>query len=408
VEGETAAELTPAPAESDAVAAQADPEPVEAQPAEATDAEPAPRRRRRGHRGGAGRRRQTAEQTIADVPPVQEAEPPVPVPAPEPTGAAAQERPDRSRRGRARRPRGLSDIDSTPSVSADISFMHPSEQEFANLLDYYQIKYLYEPRSFPLRWDGNRVVEMHTPDFYLPEYDQYFELTTMKQNLVTQKNRKLRHVQEMYPEINIQLLYRRDLMRLMGKYGFGPLSEVDVKGTEQVLYTERQVQDRVRELGAQLTRDYADKEPVLIGVLRGVVVFMADLMRAMSELPMQIEFMEITHYGEEREESIDVIHDVSTDLRGRDVLLVEDIVDTGLTLRYLLEHLRGKKPASIKVCTLLDKSVRRMADVPLDYVGFEVPDDFVIGYGLDYGGLYRNLPYIGVLKPVEPKAVAQR
>ena len=286
--------------------------------------------------------------------------------------------------------------------------MHPSEREFANLLDYYQIKYLYEPRSFPLRWDGNRVVEMHTPDFYLPEYDQYFELTTMKQNLVTQKNRKLRHVQEMYPEVNIQLLYRRDLMRLMGKYGFGPLADVDVAGTEQVLYTEQQVQDRVREIGAQLTRDYAGKEPVLIGVLRGVVVFMADLMRAMSELPMQIEFMEITHYGEEREESIDMIRDISMELRGRDVLLVEDIVDTGLTLRYLLEHLRGKKPASIKVCTLLDKSVRRMADIPLDYVGFEVPDDFVIGYGLDYGGLYRNLPYIGVLKPVEPKAVAQR
>ena len=116
--------------------------------------------------------------------------------------------------------------------------MHPSEREFANLLDYYEIKYLYEPRSFPLRWDGNRVVEMHTPDFYLPEYDQYFELTTMKQNLVTQKNRKLRHVREMYPEVNIQLLYRRDLMRLMGKYGFGPLGDASVEGTERVLFSE--------------------------------------------------------------------------------------------------------------------------------------------------------------------------
>jgi hypoxanthine phosphoribosyltransferase len=285
--------------------------------------------------------------------------------------------------------------------------MHPSEREFADLLDYYQIKYLYEPRSFPLRWDGNRVVEMHTPDFYLPEYDQYFELTTMKQNLVTQKNRKLRHVQEMYPEVNIQLLYRRDLMRLMGKYGFGPLSGVSVEGTEKVLYSEAKVQARVRELGMQLTQDYAGREPVLIGVLRGVVVFMADLMRNI-DLPLQIEFMEISHYGEERVESIDIIRDISTNIQGRDVVLIEDIVDTGLTLRYLLEHLKAKKPASVKVCTLLDKSVRRMARIPLDYVGFEIPDEFVIGYGLDYGGRYRNLPYIGILQPIEPKAVAQR
>ena len=318
-------------------------------------------------------------------------------------GGGARERPRQPRR----RTRAPGEIDATPSDSSQISFMHPSEREFANLLDYYQIKYLYEPRSFPLRWDGNRVVEMHTPDFYLPEYDQYFELTTMKQNLVTQKNRKLRHVREMYPEVNIQLLYRRDLMRLMGKYGFGPLGDASVEGTERVLFSEETVQARVRELGKQIAADYDGREPVLIGVLRGVVVFMADLMRQI-DLPMQIEFMEISHYGEEREETIEVLRDVGTDIQGRPVILVEDIVDTGLTLRYLLEHLRSKKPSSVKVCCLLDKSVRRMADIPLEYVGFEIPDEFVIGYGLDYGGRYRNLPYIGVLKPAEPKEVAQR
>ena len=388
----------------------------EATPGEASDGERTPARRRRGHRGGRGRRRQSAEQAVAGIPPV-------PAPAEEDVENEETDevdwvtvasdtsdteepktRPDRTRR---RRPRSLEELDTGPSRSADISFMHPSEREFANLLDYYQIKYLYEPRSFPLRWDGNRVVEMHTPDFYLPEYDQYFELTTMKQNLVTQKNRKLRHVHELYPEINIQLLYRRDLMRLMGKYGFGPLADVDVKGTERVLFNEQQVRDRVRELGRQISEDYKGQEPLLIGVLRGVVVFMADLMRAI-DLPMQIEFMEISHYGEEREEAIEVLRDAHTNVAGRPVILVEDIVDTGLTLRYLLEHLHAKKPSSVKVCCLLDKSVRRMANVQLDYVGFEVPDEFVIGYGLDYGGRYRNLPYIGVLKPVEPKAVAQR
>ncbi|MYF64426.1 MAG: hypoxanthine phosphoribosyltransferase [Chloroflexi bacterium] len=193
----------------------------------------------------------------------------------------------------------------------------------------------------------------------------------------------------------------------MGKYGFGPLAEVSVEGTERVLFDEPTVQKRVKELGAQLSQDYAGREPVLIGILRGVVVFMADLMRAMN-LPLQVEFMEITHYGEEREKSIDVIRDVTTELKGRHVLIVEDIVDTGLTLRYLLEHLQAKGPVSVRVCTMLDKSVRRMADVRVDYVGFEVPDEFVIGYGLDYGGRYRNLPYIGVLQPAEPKAVPQR
>jgi hypoxanthine phosphoribosyltransferase len=362
---------------------------------------PRPRRHRRGHRGGAGRRRQSAEQAVAEIPPAQE-----PEPIAEREESPEQPAPAR-RRNRSPRPQQLDDIDSTPSQTKDLSFMHPSEREFANLLDYYHIKYLYEPRSFPLRWEGNRVTEMHTPDFYLPEYDQYFELTTMKQNLVTQKNRKLRHVQEMYPEINIQLLYRRDLMRLMGKYGFGALADVDVTGTENVLFTQERVRDRVKEIGQQISEDYKDQEPILIGVLRGVVVFMADLMRSI-DLPMQIEFMEISHYGEEREDAVEVLRDVTTDLKGRPVIVVEDIVDTGLTLSYLLEHLKSKHPSSVAVCCLLDKSVRRMAQVPLAYVGFEIPDEFVIGYGLDYGGRYRNLPYIGVLKPVEPKAVAQR
>lgn len=306
-----------------------------------------------------------------------------------------------------RRQSNAAAISPRPDATVDVSFMHESEREFAALLDYYHINYLYEPRSFPLRWNGDRVVEMFNPDFYLPEYDQYFELTTMKQSLVTQKNRKLRQVRELYPEINIQLLYRRDLMRLMGKYGFGPLADVSVEGTERVLFKQDEVEARVAALGNQITNDYQGKDLLLIGVLRGVVVFMADLMRNV-DLPLQVEFMEISHYGEERGGAIDIIRDVGTEIEGRDVLVVEDIVDTGMTLRYLLDHLRSRRPNSIKVCTLLDKNVRRVADISLDYVGFEIPDEFIIGYGLDYGGRYRNLPYVGVLKPIEPKAVPQR
>jgi hypoxanthine phosphoribosyltransferase len=411
------------PTEENAQAGVPEPEPSPAEPASngegsgetgSSDAAAPPARpRRRGHRGGVGRRRPSPSQVMADIAPLQEPELEFITEVAEEQNKddhderlIANEKPA-PRRMAESHSQGLEDIDSKPSQTQNLSFMHPSEREFANLLDYYHIKYLYEPRSFPLRWDGNRVTEMHTPDFYLPEYDQYFELTTMKQNLVTQKNRKLRHVQEMYPEVNIQLLYRRDLMRLMGKYGFGPLADVDVTGTDSMLFSQERVSERVKEIGQQITEDYKGQEPVLIGVLRGVVVFMADLMRNI-ELPMQIEFMEISHYGEERESAIEILRDVTTDLKGRPVIVVEDIVDTGLTLSYLLEHLKSKRPSSVAVCALLDKSVRRMAQVPLAYVGFQIPDELVIGYGLDYGGRYRNLPYIGVLKPVEPKAVAQR
>ncbi len=285
--------------------------------------------------------------------------------------------------------------------------MHPSEREFAKLLDFYNIKYLYEPRSFPLRWDGHRVVEMFSPDFYLPAQDQYFELTTMKQTLVTQKNRKLRHLRELYPEVNIQLLYRRDIMRLLAKYGYGPLADAEVKGIERAMFTVEQVQQRVQELGEQITKEYQGQEIVLVGVLRGVVCFMADLMRRI-DLPLAIDFMGISHYGADGGEEVSVTKDVEISVEGRPVILVEDIVDTGMTLQFLLRHLWAKRPSSVAICTLLDKRVRRMNEVPLQYVGFEIPDEFVVGYGLDYQGLYRNLPYIGVLKPVEPKFEPQR
>jgi len=285
--------------------------------------------------------------------------------------------------------------------------MHPSERDFAKLLDFYNIKYLYEPRSFPLRWDGQRVVEMFSPDFYLPAQDQYFELTTMKQTLVTQKNRKLRHLRELYPEINIQLLYRRDIMRLLAKYGYGLLADAEVKGIERAMFTAEQVQQRVQELGEQITQEYQAQEIVLVGVLRGVVCFMADLMRRI-DLPLAIDFIEISHYGADSGEEVSVTKDVEISLEGRPVILVEDIVDTGMTLQFLLRHLWAKQPSSVAICTLLDKQVRRINDVPLQYVGFEIPDEFVVGYGLDYQGLYRNLPYIGVLKPVEPKFEPQR
>jgi hypoxanthine phosphoribosyltransferase len=283
-------------------------------------------------------------------------------------------------------------------TQAPYPFAHPSEAEFARILDFYGVRWEYEPRSFPLRWEGDRVVEMFTPDFYLIDLDMYVELTTLKQSLVTEKNRKLRHIRELHPDINIKLLYRRDYHRLLAKYGFGPLAQEEVPGIERVLFSTDQVQKRVAELGRQISQDYAGTQPVLVGVLKGVLCFMGDLMRQIS-LPLSLEFMAISHFGTNGADGVRITKDLDGDIQGRHVLVVEDVVDTGMTLNYLLNYLSTRKPASLAVCTLLDKRVRRLVDVPIRYVGFEVPDEFLVGYGLDYLERNRNLPFIGVLKP---------
>jgi hypoxanthine phosphoribosyltransferase len=277
------------------------------------------------------------------------------------------------------------------------SFAHPSEEDFAKLLDFYCIEWLYEPRSFPLRWEGDKIAEMFTPDFYLPELDLYVELTTLKQHLLTEKNRKLRQLRELYPEVNIRLLNKNDFLKLLAKYGYGPLGEAKVEGIDRVLYSRAKIQRRVRTLARHISRDYAGQRLVLIGILKGVVCFMADLMQNLS-LPVTLDFMAISYYGGDGQ-VVKITRDLDSSITGQHVLMVEDIVDTGMTLNYILSHLSAHNPASLRVCTLLDKKARRLINVPLDYVGFEVPDEFVVGYGLDYKGEYRNLPFIGILHP---------
>lgn len=169
---------------------------------------------------------------------------------------------------------------------------------------------------------------------------------------------------------------------------------------EEVLLSGEEVQARVAELGAQLAADYEGREPVLVSVLKGSIIFLADLVRAMP-IPLSIDLMEVSSYGTSTESSgqVRILKDLSTSIEGREVLVVEDIIDTGLTLNYLLRYLHDKGPASIRICCLLDKPARRLAPIEIDYRGFTIPDRFVIGYGLDYGERYRNLPYIGVLRP---------
>lgn len=173
------------------------------------------------------------------------------------------------------------------------------------------------------------------------------------------------------------------------------------KDIQRILLTEEQIKARIKELGEELTREYADKDPVIIGVLKGVVVFYADMIREI-KVPSQIDFMWISSYsGTNSTGNMQVKRDVTVDIKDRHVLILEDIFDTGNSLDYTYRHLMFKQPASLKICTLLDKPERRKPGITLkaDYTGFTIPNEFVVGYGLDYNEHYRNLPYVGVLKP---------
>ena len=169
----------------------------------------------------------------------------------------------------------------------------------------------------------------------------------------------------------------------------------------KVLLSQQEIADKVCEIGKQITKDYEGKNLLMVSVLKGSVVFMADLMRAV-QIPCAIDFMVVSSYGGANTSStglVKIIKDLDADLTGRDVLIVEDILDTGITLSKLVPVLKMRNPGSVKICTILSKPSRRMADIEPDYCGFEVPDEFVVGYGLDYDEKYRNLPYVGVLKP---------
>ena len=168
---------------------------------------------------------------------------------------------------------------------------------------------------------------------------------------------------------------------------------------EKVLYSEQELSDIVKKLGAQISEDYKDRNLLMVSVLKGSIVFMSDLMRAVT-IPCEIDFMAVSSYGNKTTSNgtVRILKDLDRDIGGYDVLLVEDILDSGKTLNYLMELLYARNPASIRICTLFDKPDRREVDIYADYKGLLVPDEFIVGYGLDFAEKYRNLPYIGVLK----------
>ena len=288
----------------------------------------------------------------------------------------------------------------TGPAHARVEFAHPSEQEFARFLDYYRIRWVYEPVSFPIAWEGARVAEMFTPDFYLPEHDQYIELTTMKQSLVTPKNRKLRMLRELYPDLNVRLLYRKDYQQLLAKAGYGAVEVQNLRKQDigAILISPVELETRVKALARKISRDYRGQSLVLVGVLKGVTFFLADLARGI-KVPFVIDYLDLKRYaGAQPSDRVRIARDIDYPIAGQHVLIVEDIVNTGLTLDYVLSELRDRQPASIEIVTLLDRPLRRLVKVPVRYVGFQIPNDYVVGYGLDYRELYRNLPFICTLR----------
>ena len=176
-------------------------------------------------------------------------------------------------------------------------------------------------------------------------------------------------------------------------------TELD-RAVSEILIDEETLQARVAELGQEISADYESRDVLLIGVLKGAVFFMADLMRQLT-VPCEIDFMAISSYGASTDSSgvVRILKDLDMNIEGRDVLVVEDIIDSGLTLSYLIRNLEAREPASLEVCALMTKPARRAIDVDVRYTGFEIPNAFVVGYGLDFGERYRNLPYVGVLDP---------
>lgn len=169
---------------------------------------------------------------------------------------------------------------------------------------------------------------------------------------------------------------------------------------DRVLFTEDEIRNRVKELGARITQDYAGERIVVVSILRGAAIFMADLVREI-KLPLEMDFMAVSSYGNAAKSSgeVRVLKDLTNPIAGRHVIIAEDVLDSGLTLRYLMKELESRNPASLEIAMLLHKNTPRQADIDCKYIGFECPDEFIVGYGLDYAERYRNLPFIGVLKP---------
>jgi hypoxanthine phosphoribosyltransferase len=289
----------------------------------------------------------------------------------------------------------------------DDRFAHPAEIELARLLTFYGVRWAYEPTTFAVRWgrDG-RPVEFVTPDFYLPEHDLYLELTTMRQRLVTRKNRKFRLLRETYPNVRVRLLYLRDFKRLRDVYGSGHVErEARVSA---VLYAERDVESRIAQLADQLIEAWGgklasdrDQRPLLIGVGSGSDRFLASLGENLRGLgvPVDLDRVALTSIAAGSQPNrVRVSRPPTTSLAGRAVTLVQEVLSTGLSATFLTAWMRRHGAAAVETCALMDREAARVVDVPVVCRGFAVPDVPLAGFGLARRHEFRDLPYIAAIE----------
>lgn len=289
-------------------------------------------------------------------------------------------------------------------------FAHPFERDFARILSYYRVRWSYEPTAFALSWDADgQPAEFFTPDFYLPDQRLYVELTAMRQRLVTRKHRKLRRLRELYPEIRVKLLYRRDYQRLAAAYGAARARTGRLVG--RVLFDAEEIRRRIGDLADAIAADVARSRGTEGPALEDGVLLLAvgsssavfrDALRAALEargLAVDLDRVTLSRYrtGSGRCR-VRIRRRPGAALRGRRVLVVEDVVSTGLTLSYLLGWLR-RQGAAPAVCALLDRRAARVVDVPIRYAGFEAPNEVLVGFGLSLYRRFRDLPFIAVLEP---------
>jgi bifunctional protein TilS/HprT len=285
----------------------------------------------------------------------------------------------------------------------DNRFAHPAEIELARLLTFYGLRWAYEPTTFAVRWgrDG-RPVEFVTPDFYLPDHELYLELTTMRQRLVTRKNRKFRLLRETYPNVRVRLLYQRDFKRLRDVYGPCPPEREARIGT--ILYAERDVEQRIAELARQLVAAWGDRvasgrgqRPLLVGVGSGSERFLALLGENVRRLgvPVDLDRVALTSFAADPGPSrVRVSRPPTSSLAGRSITLVQEVLSTGLSATFLKAWMHRHGAGVVETCALMDREAARVVDVPVVCRGFTVPDVALAGFGLARRHEFRDLPFI--------------
>jgi hypoxanthine phosphoribosyltransferase len=285
-------------------------------------------------------------------------------------------------------------------------FAHPAEREFSRLLSYYRVRWVYEPTSFALAWDERgRAVECFTPDFYLPDHHLYIELTTMRQRLVTRKNRKLRLLREIYPSVQIKLLYRRDFARIAEVFPEPDELDRPVR-IGRVVFPEAAIRARLDRIAADLAAEIGpvdpDAPPLLLGLGREPCRFFEAIAGRLGQhgLTLPRDRIDVSRFRlHDAPATVAVRRPPTADLAGRKIIVVTDMINTGLTLAYLSEWLRRRGAAEITGCALLSRESARLIETPVRHIGFAAPDEPLAGWGLRLRRQYRELPYIAAIEP---------